>query len=341
MGAEACQGEVQILPSAFCFNSRLNRIIPSILSSSTALKVAFANRLMASPSSKMSESVRRKYSKVIITDVWKNFVLEPHAGKRGDYEKHFLTSDDLASLIQNTISLNVITEDKIRQRLEAALKTADKNAYNYALLPFVGLILEQKVQPYRLDENTHQPNSQSMGFVTQTLEYWATVCIGKAPERLSNWSKPQGGCHKQLCFDCKEVNRILRDPEMQVGQIYNPGGLCKSHLDRYFPDDASYTMDIESGHRMCKIIKKDSKFETWMALHEASLGKVKSLMQAGSLKSYLGEAADDILSLNIEGIEKSKLLKSDAVKGGRGSRGLKRPLDADASVPQNRRPVKM
>src|SRR5262249_15053025 len=159
---------------------------------------------------------------------------------------------------------------------------------------------------YRLDENTHQPNSQSMGFVTQTLEHWATVCIGKAPERLSNWSKPQGGCNGRWCIDCQDVNRILRDPEKQVGQFYRIDSICKPHFDAYFTDDASYTVDIKSGQRTCNIIKKDPKFETWMALHEASLGKVKSLMQAGPLKSYLGEAADDILSLNIEGIEKSK-----------------------------------
>jgi len=221
--------------------------------------------------------------------------------------KDILIGTDLENLILNTMNMRILTEDEIRQHLVASVTEADRDTCNYTLLPFVKLILEQKIPCYQLDKNNGQPNLGSVDFVTRVLERYIRTCVGKEPKRPAKWTGPAGSCRDNPCTDCHAVYNFLANPKERVGDFH-----CENfrHLNRTFPDTrgAPYDVKIErdSEPLVWQIVKTDTSFKhgAWRARYEVAMQKVDTLIHAGPLRSYLGNAADDILSLDVGVIEK-------------------------------------
>jgi len=225
------------------------------------------------------------------------------------YDKSILTGTDLANLIHITINMNILTEDEIRQRLLAAVAEADQDTCMYTLLPFVKLILEQKVPCYQLGENRNEPDPESICFVTQTVEHYIRTCVGKEPKKPAGSTRPKGRCRENPCTNCRAVHNFLADPKKKIGQF--PCGEARlAHLDQNFPNTRNTAYDIDTIRtgkpNVWQMTKTDTllRYRAWKAAREVAMQRVNALMDAGPPRSYLGKAADALLSFDVAVIEK-------------------------------------
>jgi len=265
----------------------------------------------------LSDEERLTICKLVLRNIWEKFSFFAIVSERDNLnmgrrvapmnKAELLSGEELVRLIENTVDNGIMPEDDIPSRIEKAMALQNQDACQHTLMPFIQLILKQRVRGFLYDEGTRQPTVRSTDFVTRVLQYYIQCCVGKEPPLPRNWTLPTGGCG---CGDCNAVNQFLKDPQQRVGR-FPLSSSRRAHLHQQFTDarNAPYTVTTLRGTNpnvweMTKTLGSAGLIhEAWVNRRADAEQWLKLLKKAGPLDSYLGDMEDAILSLDLERIE--------------------------------------
>ncbi|EXJ91765.1 hypothetical protein A1O3_00315 [Capronia epimyces CBS 606.96] len=315
---------------------------------------------------KLSLETKQHLTKPLLSNIWSDFRLKappwpkaPPSTYRSvksishwsvtenqeDRSSRFVNGGDLRQLINHTVSAGAVSESEIKDRLSKAVRTADKETYVHALLPFVEEILAQKVSCYNnkhggeIDTETGELSQQSMEFVTHLLLNDLKTCVGKEPRGQVKWSQPRRGCG---CRDCLGVDAFLASPTESVGR-FPCAKPRRQHLHQQFNRSPNTPYTIETTHNsnphVWQITKKNKQLErqaVWRKDRDEARSWLAWLQNAvrnpnRPLRDYLGTMADAILAADYDRVaqeHEAALARLDATVGG----DEERRQDLDAPV---------
>ncbi|KAI1262137.1 hypothetical protein F5Y18DRAFT_161064 [Xylariaceae sp. FL1019] len=252
------------------------RILGQVSRGSMAGKIGFGINLAALVQGQhLDDAIARRTIRELLSSIWNPFSLgnaniapgvEPVPVSESTHGK-FPTGEDIVELVRLVgIYQDPSSPEPARGVAETTASTMPTNSWDSwnftpndcvgkiisacefagpmdivgTFLPFIKLVVSNKVPFLLSPDDKQQPTELAKQIVQCTIKRFAQLVIGKQPEAPTTWAmRPVGDCP---CADCTRVNTFLRSPTERIGR-FPLSKARRHHLHTMFNDYRSSGAD--------------------------------------------------------------------------------------------------